>query len=102
MLQLSSLHKAFGDRVLFDRVDWHLKSGDRIGLCGPNGVGKTTLLKMIAEHEEPDEGVITRPNNLTIGYLPQDGLTHTGRTLFEEASTAFDTLLELKTEMHAL
>lgn len=102
MLQLSSLHKAFGDRVLFDRVDWHLKSGDRIGLCGPNGVGKTTLLKMIAEQEEPDEGIITRPNNLTIGYLPQDGLTHTGRTLFEEASTAFDTLLELKTEMHAL
>ena len=102
MLQLSSLHKAFGDRVLFDRVDWHLQSGDRIGLCGPNGAGKTTLLKMIAGDEEPDDGTITRPNDLTIGYLPQDGLTHTGRTLFDEASTAFDALLALKAEMHAL
>ncbi len=102
LLQLSSLHKAFGDHVLFDNVNWHIKAGDCIGLCGPNGAGKTTLLNMIAGEEEPDRGTLSRPNDLTIGYLPQDGLTHAGRTLFEEASTAFDSLLSLQGEMHAL
>ena len=102
MLQLSALHKAFGDRVLFDQLNWHVQPGNRVGLCGPNGAGKTTLLKMMAGEVEPDAGDITRPSDLTVGYLPQDGLTHAGRTLFEEASGAFETLLALKAEMHEL
>ena len=102
MLQLSSLHKAFGARVLFDAVTWQIQAGDRIGLCGPNGAGKTTLLKIMAGLEEADGGRITKSSDLTVGYLPQDGLSHHGRSLFEEASSAFDELLALKTEMHDL
>ncbi|MSO82154.1 MAG: ATP-binding cassette domain-containing protein [Acidobacteria bacterium] len=100
MIQLSDLTKSFGDRVLLDRVTWQIDDGDRVGLCGPNGAGKTTLLRMLARDEEPDSGTIVTPANLTIGYLPQDGLTHTGRTVFEEASSAFQPLLDLKSEMH--
>ncbi len=100
MIQLSELAKSFGDRVLLDRVTWQIGDGERVGLCGPNGAGKTTLLKMLAGFEEPDAGAIVRPASLTIGYLPQDGLTHSGRTVFEEAASAFQPLLDLKAEMH--
>ena len=100
MIQLSDITKSFGDRALLDRVTWQIGDGDRVGLCGPNGAGKTTLLRMFAGDEEPDSGAIVTPANLTIGYLPQDGLTHAGRTLFEEASSAFQPLLDLKSEMH--
>ena len=102
MFQISSLHKAFGARVLFDNVSWHVQDRDRVGLSGPNGVGKTTLLRMLAGLEKPDDGAITRPANLTVGYLPQDGLTHGGRTLFQEASQAFESLLTLQAEMQDL
>ena len=102
MIQLSELTKSFGDRTLLDRVTWQIDDGDRVGLCGPNGAGKTTLLKMLAGLEEPDSGAIIKPSALTIGYLPQDGLTHAGRTVFEEASSAFQPLLDLKAEMHEI
>ena len=102
MLQITDLHKAFGERVLFARVNWHLRPGDRIGLCGPNGAGKTTLLRMLSGEQAPDAGGITRPSALTVGYLPQDGLTHRGRTLFDEACLAFDNLLALQAEMDTL
>jgi ATP-binding cassette subfamily F protein 3 len=100
VIQLSDLTKTFGDRTLFDHVTWQIDDGDRVGLCGPNGAGKTTLLKMLAGTEEVDSGGVVRPATLTIGYLPQDGLTHSGRTLFEEASSAFQPLLDIKAEMH--
>src|SRR4029450_333047 len=100
MIQLSDLTKSFGDRVLLDHVTWQISDGDRVGLCGPNGAGKTTLLKMLAGLDEPDSGAIVKPSDLTIGYLPQDGLTHSGRTVFEEASSAFQRLLDIKAEMH--
>jgi ATP-binding cassette subfamily F protein 3 len=100
VIQLSELTKTFGDRTLFDRVTWQIGDGDRVGLCGPNGAGKTTLLKMLAGFEEPDSGIVAKPADLTIGYLPQDGLTHRGRTVFEEASSAFQPLLDMKAEMH--
>ena len=102
MLHISNLHKAFGDRVLFDRVSWQLQPGMRVGLCGPNGAGKTTLLKMLSGEVEPDAGEIARPNGLTVGYLPQDGLTHAGRTLYDEASRAFAPLLALQAELREL
>ena len=100
MIQLSELTKSFGDRTLLERVTWQIGDGDRVGLCGPNGAGKTTLLKMLAGIDEPDSGAIITPSTLTIGYLPQDGLTHGGRTVFEEASSAFQPLLDIKAEMH--
>src|SRR3954467_10430412 len=102
MIQLSELTKSFGDRVLLDHVTWQITDRERVGLCGPNGAGKTTLLKMMAGLDEPDEGAILKPSALTVGYLPQDGLNHAGRTVFEEASSAFGELLAIKAEMHAL
>src|SRR4029077_6352031 len=102
MIQLSALTKSFGDRVLLDNVTWQIDDRERVGLCGPNGAGKTTLLRMMAGLDEPDSGGILKPCLLTVGYLPQDGLTHAGRTVFEEASTAFGELLAIKSEMHAL
>src|SRR5438477_888302 len=102
MIQLSELTKSFGDRVLFDHVTWQITDRERVGLCGPNGAGKTTLLRMMAGLDEPDSGTVLRPAALTVGYLPQDGLSHSGRTVFEEVSSAFGALLDMKTEMHAL
>src|SRR3954452_4418842 len=102
MIQLSDLTKSFGDRVLFDHVTWQITDRERVGLCGPNGAGKTTLLRMMAGIDEPDSGAVLKPAALTVGYLPQDGLAHAGRTLFAEATTAFDQLLAIKEEMHSL
>jgi ATP-binding cassette subfamily F protein 3 len=103
MIQLSNLTKAFGDRILLDNVTWQISPRERAGLCGPNGAGKTTLLRMMAGLDEPDSGSILKPSALTVGYLPQDGLTtHAGRTVFEQASSAFANLLSMKAEMHAL
>jgi ATP-binding cassette subfamily F protein 3 len=102
MIQLSSLTKRFGERVLLESVTWFVGDRDRVGLCGPNGAGKTTLLRMLAGYDEPDGGEVIRPTALTIGYLPQDGLSHAGRTVFDEASDALRPLLDLKAEMHDL
>ena len=102
MIQLSELTKSFGDRVLFDHVTWQITDRERVGLCGPNGAGKTTLLRMMAGLDEADSGGILKPPALTVGYLPQDGLSHTGRTVFGEAASAFGLLLGMKDEMHAL
>src|SRR5262249_40405169 len=102
MIQLSELSKSFGERVLLDRVTWQISPRERVGLCGPNGAGKTTLLKMLAGLDEPAAGQIVKRNGLTVGYLPQDGLSYSGRTLLDEASTAFQALLDMKAEMHAL
>ena len=99
MLQLSSLTKGFGDRLLFENVTWRLSAGDRVGLCGPNGAGKTTLLRMLVGLDEQDSGAITTRTGLTIGYLPQDGLRHTGHSLLEEVSTAFQPLLDIQRTM---
>ena len=100
MIQLSDVTKSFGDRVLFDHVTWQIGDGERVGLCGPNGAGKTTLLKILGGIEDADSGGVVKPSGLSIGYLPQDGLSHSGRTVFEEASSAFQPLLDMKTEMH--
>src|SRR6185436_14663260 len=102
MIQLQDLTKSFGDRVLLDHVTWQISDRERVGLCGPNGAGKTTLLRMMAGIDEPDSGAILKPASLTVGYLPQDGLTHVGRPLFEETTTAFTELLAIRDEMHAL
>ena len=102
MIQLSELTKSFGDRVLLENVTWNIGDRERVGLCGPNGAGKTTLLRILARLEEADSGNVILPTSLTVGYLPQDGLAHSGRTLFEETSTAFQHLLDIKTEMHKI
>src|SRR6266576_2488187 len=95
MIQLQDLTKSFGDRVLFDHVTWQITDRERVGLCGPNGAGKTTLLRMMAGLDDRDSGAILKPSALTVGYLPQDGLTHAGRCVFDD-------LIAMKHEMHAL
>jgi len=102
MIQLSSLSKRFGERVLFHQVTWQISDRECVGLCGPNGAGKTTLLLMLGGFDEADSGSIVKPSGLKVGYLPQDGLTHAGRTVYEEATLAFQPLLDLKSEMNDL
>jgi len=100
MIHVEGLTKRYGERVLFEDVSWHVKKQDRIGLSGPNGAGKTTILRMLAGTETPDEGQIRMASDTTIGYLPQDGLVHSGRTVYDEVVRAFDELLALKKEQH--
>jgi ATP-binding cassette subfamily F protein 3 len=100
MIHVEHLTKHYGERVLFEDVYWHVKKRDRIGLSGPNGAGKTTLLRMLAGIEEPDEGTIRMATGTTIGYLPQDGIVHHGRTVYDEVVLAFQELLSLKEEQH--
>jgi len=102
MIHVEHLTKHYGERVLFEDVSWHVKKRDRIGLSGPNGAGKTTLLRMLAGTEEPDEGSIRMASDTTIGYLPQDGIVHHGRTVYDEVVLAFQELLALKEEQHRI
>jgi ATP-binding cassette, subfamily F, member 3 len=102
VIQLQALTKAFGERVLLDNVTWQVTDGERVGLSGPNGSGKTTLLRMLAGLDQPDGGAIIRPADLTVGYLPQDGLEHHGRTLAAEASLAFQPLLDAKAQIERI
>ena len=102
MIQLSGLTKRFGERVLLDNVTWQVDDGDRVGLAGPNGAGKTTLLRILAGLDEADGGSVVKPTGTTVGYLPQDGLEHGGRSLFEEAASVFQRLLDAKAEIERI
>jgi len=92
----------YGDRVLFDELDWLVAPGDRIGVVGGNGTGKSTLLKIIHGSEQLDRGEIERQKNIEVGYLPQEGLTFSGRTVFEECLSVFDEAISLEAEMEDL
>jgi ATP-binding cassette subfamily F protein 3 len=102
MIHVEGLSKRYGDKVLFEDVPWHVRKRDRIGLSGPNGAGKTTLLRMLAGLEEPDAGAIRMASETTIGYLPQDGIVHHGRTVYAEVVLAFEELLALRDEQHRI
>ena len=72
MFQISDLSKSFGGRSLFEGVTWQINPGDRWGLVGPNGVGKTTLLKMLAGEDPIEHGSISKQRNIRLGYLAQE------------------------------
>jgi ATP-binding cassette, subfamily F, member 3 len=102
MLQLTSASKRFGHKLLFEKVDWQITPGERTGLVGGNGTGKSTLLRILAGMESLDDGVIERSGGITFGYLPQDGLELSGRTVFEECMSAFGETGALETKIQAL
>ncbi|HTR44543.1 MAG TPA: ABC-F family ATP-binding cassette domain-containing protein, partial [Thermodesulfovibrionales bacterium] len=84
MIQASSLSKAYGKQVIFDEVGFTINAGERVGLVGRNGHGKTTLFRLITGEEHPDSGVIGIPNDYTIGYLSQH-IQFNGETVLKEA-----------------
>jgi ATP-binding cassette subfamily F protein 3 len=102
VLKLTDVVKEFGDRRLFDRISWQVRPGSRTGLCGENGAGKTTLLRMMAGEIEADGGNIKIPRGTTFGYLPQEGLHHQGRSLFQEVRSGLDDLAGIETELRDL
>ena len=72
MLSISNLSKSYGDRLLFERLNLTITTGQRIALIGANGSGKSTLLDIIASENEPDDGTFSLRRNSTIGYLKQN------------------------------
>ncbi len=102
MIQLSSAGKRFGHKLLFENFDWLVTARDHVGLVGANGTGKSTLLKILAGQETLDYGVLNRPKGLTTGYLPQDGLSVSGQTVFKECLSVFSELRQMEEELEAL
>jgi ATP-binding cassette subfamily F protein 3 len=102
MLQLAGAGKRYGHKLLFDDVNWLVTPNERTGLVGGNGTGKSTLLKILAGLESLDYGQRTHIKGMTLGYLPQDGLALSGRTVFEECLSVFDELRDMETESEAL
>ncbi len=102
MVHLLNISVQFGGRYLFEAASLHVRRGDRIGLVGPNGAGKTTLLKIMAGLERPEAGEIRRAKLLTVGYLPQESVAQRGRSLVEEARSAYSELIEAEKEMDRL
>ena len=98
MLQLSGAGKRYGQKLLFEDVNWLVTPNERTGLVGGNGTGKSTLLKILAGMETLDYGVRTHIKGMTIGYLPQDGLALSGRSVFDECLSVFDELRAMETE----
>ena len=88
----SNLSRRFGPLDVFQDINVRVEKGDRIGLVGPNGEGKTTLLRILAGHDAPTDGTVTRMRGLTIGYLPQDPPPAGERSLWDDVSTQFDGL----------
>ena len=102
MIQLSGAGKRFGHKLLFENVDWLIAHRDHIGLVGGNGTGKSTLMKILAGMDTFDYGSLTVAKGTSAGYLPQDGLTLSGRTVFAECMSVFDDLRAMEKELESL
>jgi ATP-binding cassette subfamily F protein 3 len=102
MIQLSGAGKRFGHKLLFENADWLITPRDRIGLVGGNGTGKSTLMKVLAGMDTFDYGSLTVAKGTSAGYLPQDGLTLSGRSVFAECMSVFDDLRGMETELESL
>ncbi len=102
MIQLSGAGKRFGHKLLFENADWLITPHDRIGLVGGNGTGKSTLMKVLAGMDTFDYGSLVVAKGTSAGYLPQDGLTLSGRSVFAECMSVFDDLRAMETELESL
>jgi ATP-binding cassette, subfamily F, member 3 len=102
MIHLSGAGKRFGHKLLFEKVDWLITNHDHIGLVGGNGTGKSTLMKVLAGMDTFDYGTLTIAKGTSAGYLPQDGLTLSGRTVFAECMSVFDDVRAMEQELESL
>jgi ATP-binding cassette, subfamily F, member 3 len=102
MIQLQGAGKRFGHKLLFENCDWLITPREKTGLVGGNGTGKSTLLKIICGLESLDYGLISYTKGIKLRYLPQDGLTLSGRTVFAECMTVFADLHEMEQELETL
>jgi len=102
MIQLSDAGKRFGHKLLFENADWLITNHDRVGLVGANGTGKSTIMKILSGLDTLDYGALTIAKGTSAGYLPQDGLTLSGRTVFAEAMSVFDDLRAIEQELESL
>src|SRR3954468_3711536 len=102
MIQLTGAGKRYGPKVLFENVDWLVTPNDRIGIVGANGTGKSSILKVLAGIDGLDSGSISTQKAVSIGYLPQEGLSLSGRSVFAECMTVFDDIRALEDEQEAL
>jgi len=102
MLSLQNAGKRFGPRILFLEANWLIRSREKTALVGANGTGKSTLMKVLAGLEPLDYGALQQTKGMSIGYLPQEGLRLSGRTVFEECLTVFDELRDMEREIEHL
>jgi len=102
MIAFNSVSKQYGRQLLFVEASFQLNPGDKVGLVGPNGSGKTTLFRMITGEEEADEGDISVPKRLTIGYFRQDVEEMAGRSVLDEAIAGSGRVGSLHHELEAL
>lgn len=99
MISIDNISVHFGGFTLLDNISFLITPKDKIGLVGKNGAGKSTMLKMIAGEQNPSEGAITKPQNCTIGYLPQQMQVASSCSVIEETNKAFDTINALKQQI---
>src|ERR671922_1675525 len=102
MISFSRISKQYGRQILFVDASFQINPGEKVGLVGPNGAGKTTLFRMIVGEETPDEGEVTVPRRLTIGYFRQDVEEMSGRSVLDEAIAGSGRVGDLHHELEAL
>ncbi len=102
MIALSSINKQYGRQLVFVDASFQLNPGEKVGLVGPNGAGKTTLFRMIVGEESPDEGEVTVPKRLTVGYFRQDVEEMSGRPVLDEAIAGSGRVGDLHHELEFL
>jgi ATP-binding cassette subfamily F protein 3 len=99
LIQLSDVAKAYGGQPIFNGLSWRLVPGERIGLVGPNGVGKTTLCRIVVGIEEPDAGTVSRARDASVGYLAQEAASVGAGSVLAEALSGFEEVWRLEREM---
>ncbi len=100
MVSVNNLSLYFGGQSIFKEIYFMVNKGDKIGLTGKNGAGKSTLLRILAQDQSPNSGNVSIPNGIIIGYLKQDLDFEDGRTVLEEAQTAFEYLNDIEVRMN--
>src|SRR5215831_16361615 len=102
MVSFTRISKQYGKQILFVDASFQLNPGERVGLVDPNGSGKTTLFRMIVGEEAPDDGDVSVPKKLTIGYFKQDVEEMAGRSVIDETIAGSGRVGDLHHELEAL